>query len=194
VRALAAPARQEIVDALESAGPRSVAELGALLGRPADALYHHLRRLERVGLVTEVERRKLGRHVYAVYDLPGRPLRLSYAAPVRADDVARVVSAAQRLTWREFHRALAAGTGVSEGPQRTLRGGRAKGWLQPRELARVNQLLEELMLAVAAGRPAPGATPISLCFVLAPSPAKSRTRAGALRSVGTVNEKRRSRS
>lgn len=163
---------------LESAGPCSVAELARLLGRPADALYHHLRRLVRGGLVLEVERRQLGRHAYAVYDLALRPPRLSYAPPVRTADVARVVAAAQRLTWREFRGALAAGTGVTQGPRRTLRGGRAKGWVTPRTLARVNRLLEELMSTVGSGRPAPGATPISVSFLLAPSPPKARTRAG----------------
>jgi DNA-binding transcriptional ArsR family regulator len=164
--------RQELVDVLESAGPRSVAELGALLGRPADALYHHLRRLAKVGLVVERERRKEGRHVFAVYDLALRPLRLNYAAPVRPADIGRVVAAAQRLTWREFQRALAARSGVSAGPQRTLRGGRAKGWATPQRLARVNALLEELVATVAAGKPEPDAIPISLSFVLAPSPSK----------------------
>jgi len=172
VRALAGPVRQELVDVLESAGARSVAELGALLGRPADALYHHLRRLEKVGLVVEHERRKEGRHVFAVYDLARRPVRLNYAAPVRSADIGRVVSAAQRLTWREFQRALADGTGVSEGPRRTLRGGRVKGWATPQRLARVNALLEELVDTLAAGQPEPGATPISLAFLLAPSPSK----------------------
>ena len=157
---------------LESAGARSVAELGVLLGRPADALYHHLRRLEKVGLVVERERRKEGRHVFAVYDLALRPLRLNYAAPVRPADIGRVVAAAQRLTWREFQRALAAGSGVSAGPQRTLRGGRAKGWVTPQRLARVNALLEELVATVSGGKPEPDATPISLSFVLAPSPSK----------------------
>jgi DNA-binding transcriptional ArsR family regulator len=176
VRALVAPARQEIVDVLESAGARSVAELGALLGRPADALYHHLRRLEQVGLVALHERRQNGRHVFAVYDLCTRPVRLNYAAPVRHGDIARVVAAAQRLTWREFRRALAAGTGVVEGPQRTLRGGRAKGWATPERLARVNALVEELLLTVAEGKPAANATPISVSFVLAPSPAKATVR------------------
>jgi len=171
VRALAGPVRQEIVDVLESAGARSVAELGALLGRPADALYHHLRRLVAVGLL-EVERRQVGRHAFAVYDLRVRPVRLSYAEPVRRGDIARVVSAAQRLTWREFRRALAAGTGVADGPQRTLRGGRVKGWVSPARLARVNELVEELVQTVGGGTPEPGATPISLSFVLAPSPAR----------------------
>src|SRR5262245_35684610 len=89
LRLLASPVRQEIVDVLESAGARSVAELGALLGRPADALYHHLRRLVAVGLV-EVERRQVGRHAFAVYDLRERPVRISYAQPVRRGDIARV--------------------------------------------------------------------------------------------------------
>lgn len=187
VRALVGPVRQEIVDVLESAGPRSVAELGALLGRPADALYHHLRRLVKVGLVVEREQRKDGRHVFAVYDLARRPVRLNYAAPVRPADIARVVAAAQRLTWREFQRALAAGTGVSEGPRRTLRGGRAKGWVTPARLVRVNALLEELVLTLTAGKPEAGATPISLCFVLAPSPSK---RARAARNTSNPRNNR----
>ncbi|MGH9702882.1 MAG: winged helix-turn-helix domain-containing protein, partial [Candidatus Acidiferrales bacterium] len=49
--ALAAAARQEIVDVLEQMGTVSVAELAAALGRPADALYFHLRALTRAGLV-----------------------------------------------------------------------------------------------------------------------------------------------
>jgi DNA-binding transcriptional ArsR family regulator len=189
VRALVGPARQEIVDVLESAGPCSVAQLGALLGRPADALYHHLRRLVRVGLVAELEQRRNGRHVFAVYDLRVRPIRLTYAHPIRPSDIERVVSAAQRLTWREFRRALASGTAVTEGPRRNLRGGRAKGWATPQRLARVNQLLAELMATVSAGAPEAGAAPISLSFVLAPSSAKPVGRR-ARASAGRPNERK----
>lgn len=190
VRCLIAPARQELVDLLESAGPSSVAELGALLGRPADALYHHLRRLVKAGLVRELERRKNGRHAFAVYDLGRRPIRLSYAAPNRPADIARVVAAAQRLTWREFRRALAAGTGVADGPQRTLRGGRAKGWATPSRLARVNELIEELMVTLAAGTPEEGGVPISVSFLLAPSPAKRAAREGSRGRAGKTSNPR----
>jgi predicted transcriptional regulator len=41
--ALATAARQEIVDVLEQMGTVSVAEMAGALGRPADALYFHLR-------------------------------------------------------------------------------------------------------------------------------------------------------
>ena len=69
------------------------------------------------------------------------------------------------------------------GPQRTLRGGRAKGWATPSRLARVNELIEELMVTLAGGTPEEGAVPISVSFLLAPSPAK---RAAPEVSLGTL--------
>lgn len=178
VRALIAPTRQEIVDVLESAGACSVATLASLLGRPADALYYHLRRLQEAGLVTETERRRDGRRGYGVFDLCRRPVRLSYAPPAQPGDIARVVAAAQRLTWREFRRALRTRTGRAEGGRRSLWGGRMKGWLLPTELEQVNRLLTELSAVIRGGGPRPGAEPISVCFLLAPSPAARRGGSG----------------
>ncbi len=174
VRALIAPARQEIVDVLESAGPCSVSTLATLVGRPADALYHHLRRLVRVGLVRETERRKDGRQVFAMYDVCMRPLRISYDAPIRRQDIAKVFAAAQRISWREFSRALGSNAGVTEGPRRTLWGGRAKGWATPERLTKINRLLAELNELVRTGGPMSGAVPISVSFVLSPSPPAER--------------------
>jgi len=174
VRALIAPARQEIVDVLESAGPCSVSALAALVGRPADALYHHLRRLVRAGLVVEVERRKEGRQVFAMYDVCMRPLRISFDAPIRRKDIARVFAAAHRMSWREFSRALEANAGVTDGPRRTLWGSRAKGWATPERLTRINRLLAELNEIVRTGGPIAGAVPISVSFVLSPSPPADR--------------------
>ena len=51
VGALVSSVRQEIVDVLCQMGTVAVAELAAALGRPADAIYYHLRVLKRVGLV-----------------------------------------------------------------------------------------------------------------------------------------------
>ena len=39
MRVLASPVRQEMLDALTRMGAVSLAELGAVLGRPADGLY-----------------------------------------------------------------------------------------------------------------------------------------------------------
>ncbi len=181
VRALASPTRQDIVDALESAGPCSIAALALLLNRPADSLYFHIRRLLKVGLVIESDRRKDGRHVFAMYDVCGRPLRLSYDPPVRRADIARVVGAALRLGIRDFNRALSDSgrSRPTSGPARELWGGRAKGWVTPDQLARINALIGELLALTRGGSPdAPNATPISLSFVLAPAPAPRAAKAG----------------
>jgi DNA-binding transcriptional ArsR family regulator len=175
--------RQEIVDALESAGPCSIAALAAILNRPADSLYFHIRRLLKVGLVIESDRRKDGRHVFAMYDVCARPLQLTYDPPVRRADIARVVGAALRLGIRDFNRALS-DSGErwrTSGPARELWGGRAKGWVTPDQLTRINALIGELLALTRGGSPdAPNATPVSLGFVLAPAPAVRARKAGKL--------------
>ncbi len=169
VRALASPARQEIVDALQAAGPRTISGLAALLGRPADGLYFHVRALMKVGLVVERDARKEGRHVSAVYDLVARPVTLTYDAPVRGADVVRVVRGAVRMSLREFERGVHAGTGVTSGPARTLWGGRAKGWLTAAELREVNRLVARVNSLLQHGTPRKGATCMGVGFIVAPA-------------------------
>src|SRR5258708_3778839 len=76
--ALAAAARQEIVDVLEQMGTVSVAELAAALGRPADALYFHLRALARAGLVRRAGHRARSGRQEALYRTVKPELRLGY--------------------------------------------------------------------------------------------------------------------
>lgn len=161
--------RQEIVDALQSAGPCSIAELAGLLGRAPDALYFHVRQLVRVGLVVERGARKRGRHVAAMLDLPGRPLYLDYQAEIPGPHLVGVVRAALRESVREFEAALLAGVAVQSGARRTMWGGRAKGWLTGTELTRANQLIRELLDLMRSARPRRGAHALSIGFVLAPS-------------------------
>ena len=168
VRALRSPTRQEIIDALASSGPASAAELAALLNRAPDALYFHLKSLLKVGLVIERDARKTGRHVAAIYDLPAHPMRLSYAKPVRKQDIAAVVTSAVRLSLRDFQRGLDAGA-ASDGPRRVLWGGRVKGWVRGEDIERLNQLIQEAHAILRAGRPGDGTIPLTLGFVLAPA-------------------------
>lgn len=174
VRALVSPVRQELIDALESAGPCTMARLGELLGRRPDGLYFHIRQLIRVGLIVEREPHREGRHVSAVYDLPGRPVRLRYAAPASAKDLAAVVAAALRTGSREF----AAGVrghlrGGADEPPAGLWGARAKGWLTDGETAEVRRLLSAAMTILRRGAPREGTRPVSLSLALAPVDDKS---------------------
>ncbi len=172
LRALASPARQEVIDALVAAGPLSVAEIAAHLGRAADSLYFHLRQLEKVGLIREIERRQSGRHVAVVYDVPGRPMRIdpNLAAP---KPLGAVISGVLRLAQRDYRRSLSDPRTVIDGPCRELWGGRVKGWVAPEDLTRVNALLEELQRVVRDGRPGEGRRGVSFTFVLAPVRKKS---------------------
>ena len=76
IAALGSPVRQEIIDTVELLGGKAtIAELAAQLGRPADGLYYHVRRLVAVGLL-------IGSGSPEVYRIPtARPLTLDYAAP-----------------------------------------------------------------------------------------------------------------
>lgn len=168
VRALVSPARQEIVDALDAAGPCSVSALAALVGRAPDGLYFHLRRLEACGLIMECGRTQQGRHAWAMYDVKERPVRLDYNA-LPADSVASVISAAMRLGMRDFKRAVRKGGVVVRGSNRDLWGARIKGWITPHNIRRINEVLNELRELMHNRGPARGTKAMSISFILAPA-------------------------
>lgn len=168
MRALTSPARQEVVDALVAAGPCSIAQLAAHLGRAPDSLYFHVRRLVKVGLVVEREVQATGKRRAAIYDVPGRPMVLSYDATGRDRAVVEVVASALRLAGRDFSRAFRSGIAVPDGGRRNLWGGRVKGWVGEEDLAQINRLVGELLGLIRAGRPGPGRRAQTFTFVLAP--------------------------
>lgn len=79
-RVLLAPVRAEIVQALRCLGPSSVREVAVWTDRPADALYHHLRKLQENGFVQEVSRRKSGRHTEILVDVTADDFAIDFPA------------------------------------------------------------------------------------------------------------------
>jgi DNA-binding transcriptional ArsR family regulator len=75
VAALYDPLRYRLFRLL--AEPRTVAELAADAGMPADRLYYHVKRLVACGLVHEVETRTRGRHRERVYGRTAERIRFS---------------------------------------------------------------------------------------------------------------------
>lgn len=189
VRALASPARQEIIDALEAAGPCSVSALAALTGRAPDGLYFHLRRLESCGLVAESGRAQRGRHAWAVYDVAERPVRLDYDA-LPADAVVSVIAAAMRLGMRDFKHAVRNGVASVRGPDRDLWGARIKGWITPRNIRRINQLLNELRGLMHNRGPAKGTKAMSVSFIMAPADLPERVAKAVAQSSHAVKPSR----
>jgi hypothetical protein len=178
IEAVASPVRQEIVDVVHATGPSSAGEIAELLGRPQDGLYYHIRELLKVGLLREVEVRETARRDEAVYDVPGRPLRLRYKPGDRRNTaaVARTIRSMLRLAERNFARAMQRDTLVVRGPARNVWGGRFKGWLSAAELREVNKHLGAIAeIAQGSGRRR-GATLHEVTFVLAPVEASPRRR------------------
>jgi DNA-binding transcriptional ArsR family regulator len=174
--ALATPARQEIIDALLSSGPGSAKDIAGALGRPADALYYHIRKLKRVGLLLEVESRHRGRRDEVVYDVPGRPMRIDYNLGKRkvADGIIGAVGAMLRITHRDFGEAVADGAAVVDGPYRALWGTRVKGWISKAQLKEINLHFQEICKIIYSPKRKTGDSLHSLTYVFTPVEPKRR--------------------
>ena len=152
--ALAAAARQEIVDVLEQMGTVSVAELAAALGRPADALYFHLRALTRAGLVRSAGSRARPGGREALYCTIAPELKLEYE-PRNAGNrkaVSAIVASMLRLANRDFNRSFQPDNVEVSGEHRELWALRKVGRLSPAKLARLNRRIQGLVEEVSAPR------------------------------------------
>lgn len=152
--ALISTPRQEIVDVLAHMGTVSVADLARALGRPADALYYHLRILSAAGLIREVGSRFKGGKGEALFRTAGSELRIDYQTcrRNRAPVLASIVSSMLRLGIRDFRRAIRDENVLVSGKHRELWALRTTGWLTPREVGQINQSIERLTGVVSKSR------------------------------------------
>ena len=147
VRALESTVCQEIVDLVDAAGPCSVREMAGLMGRRPDSLYYHVRKLKATGLLLDRGIRGSGRRAEAVYDVPGRPLRLGYdpSDPDNVRAVSRVVASMLRSANRDFGAGFRPDIAIVDGAARNLWAARMKGWLSDDDLAELNGLLNRIL-------------------------------------------------
>jgi DNA-binding transcriptional ArsR family regulator len=168
IRALAAAARQELIDMLASLGTVSVAELAAIMGRPPDALYFHLRALVKVGLVRQVGHRAKGKRKEALFRAVAPDLRLHYEPGNAANrkGVTAIVSSMLRLGSRDFAKAFQRGDAIVEGSNRELWALRTTGRLSLPQIARINQAIHQLKLNLS--EPKKGGRLYGLTILLTP--------------------------
>lgn len=67
-KVLVSPVRSEIIEAIRLLGPCSIADIAAMLDRPADALYRHIAKLQEGGFVVDAGYRKGERNVEQLFD------------------------------------------------------------------------------------------------------------------------------
>lgn len=146
LRVLVSAARQEIVDVMADLGTVSVAEIAAALRRPADALYFHLRTLQRAGLVKKAGSRRRGGRLEALYRTISPELFLHYepASAMNRRAVTAIVSSMLRLGVRDFRRAFGRSEVVVSGPQRELWAWRKAARLTLPQVAALNRQIQDL--------------------------------------------------
>ncbi len=163
--ALASPLRLDILVVLESAAPLSAADLGRRIGRRPDTLYHHLKQLERAGLVRREARPSTGGRPADAWRLTQSPLRVRAADSRKVDleHAGRVVGVLTRSALRDYRAALARSR-AEGGPQPW--GMRALVWLDAAEFAALKQELWDLLLRLRRREPREGRTPHSISSFL----------------------------
>lgn len=179
IEALATPARQEVIDALQVNGPCSVAELAASLGRAPDSLYYHVRKLEKVGLIVPAGARTSGAREEILYDTPASRVAIDVEpeTPEQKKSLMRLVSSALRMAERDLRAALDAGLAVyRRSTARNAWGGRVKGWLTDEELATVRDHIEAVNEIVLRSRQRSGSALHAVTFVMTPIVPTERTR------------------
>ena len=154
IRLLASPIRQAIVDSITASGETTANALSAVIRRPADRLYYHLRLLEKAGLVQSRESRAANGRSERFFDVPDRPMYLQYdpSSSANRSAVRRVVKSMLRSGMRDFARGFERKGVRTSGPQRELWASRVQGRLTTRDLGIVNALMECLIDQILASR------------------------------------------
>ncbi|MBV9481182.1 MAG: helix-turn-helix transcriptional regulator [Acidobacteria bacterium] len=139
------------MDVLTQMGPVLVSELASVLGRPADALYYHLRTLTQAGLVHESRCRGPKGREAALFRAVGTDLRIDYEAlrGHNANALGNVISSMMRLGIRDFRKALCNEKITVSGQERELWALRRVGWLTKDDLKAVVKSMEKLADSVA---------------------------------------------
>jgi DNA-binding transcriptional ArsR family regulator len=195
IRALVSPTRQEIVDAIHSTGPLTISALAALLGRPADGLYFHVRTLESVGLLLRVGEAPTGKRTGGIYDVCSRPLRIQYDAtrPAVAKAITAVSGSMVRLAHRDVVRAFRQKLVEPDGEHRNTWSGRVKGWLTRDQLAEVNRHWRAITEIFNNARPDDGVTGgtslHAATFVMTPIPENKRAKTPRKKAAKPVHGK-----
>ena len=110
IRALNSAVRSEIIDIVELSGVSTIKQISALIGRSPHSLYFHVKILVTVGLLIETGVIKNGKQKEIQYDVPDRPMNLTYdlTIPDMNSAVQGVVDGILSMISRDFKKALEA--------------------------------------------------------------------------------------
>lgn len=147
-----------------------MAQLARLLGMRANGLYYHIRCLTQAGLLKVTATKNEGGRHGARLEV-GRHQWIKYqpSSAANRNAVVRVAGAMLRNARRQFARAFRPDIAAVSGPRRNLWAARARAFLSPDDLERLNILLAELLdLFDPSARPPDSGALHEITFVIAP--------------------------
>ena len=143
-KAMVAPVRLEVIEAMRMIAPCSIAEIAAALDRSSDTLYRHIEKLRAAGAIVVAGSRKSGRRVEQVYDLVADDFRIGFkgttprAANKAYDDTLQSILKIASRTARD---SAAACQLVGTGDERNLVGKIEHAWLTHAEFVALRDIL-----------------------------------------------------
>ncbi|WP_185969232.1 winged helix-turn-helix domain-containing protein [Aliiglaciecola sp. M165] len=173
--------RQEILDTLRAFGKCSIAEIASHLGRPADALYYHIKKLLTAEIIKVDSVNKVNRRLETVYTLSQTSIsdimtRYDLSDPEIVASLKKMTSAMMKLTLKDFSEALVLKDSVTIGENRNLWASRNKCWLTDGDILEVNQLLHRLTELTTKPKREGADRLCTLTWVLAPVNARKQKR------------------
>ena len=152
---LISPVRAEIAEALRLLGPCSLAEIGAAINRPADALYKHLDLLQQAGFVVEAGFRKGARNVEQLFDVVAEDFMIDFKDGTGAAENKAVVTTANsflKAVGRAVRDSAAARQLEFHPARRNLAISYELSWLTPEDFQAVRVLINRIKQLMDAGK------------------------------------------
>ncbi len=129
-----------MIELLRNLGSSSVTDLARHMGRPADSLYYHLRKLQSVGIVHQCGTRMNMGQSEAIYQLNGSSVELGDPqAESNRGHTEKLLSAILRMTDRATKQAFDEEQIVAEGDGKNFHARRELAWLTDEDLGEVNE-------------------------------------------------------
>ncbi|MEE2526136.1 helix-turn-helix domain-containing protein [Hyphobacterium sp. HN65] len=170
VMCLASAPRTTIIDRLAADGPMSVDDLSRVIGMKQTAVYHHIHKLEAVGLVVATDRRLLpgARKPQTLYATPAPRMRMARALGRKElrGGVTRCASAVLRQADREFADGFNLSP-VHDGSDRNHGFGRQIARPSPEALEKINAHLNAIVELMWQSNTETG-QPIAVSWAISP--------------------------
>jgi hypothetical protein len=170
LEAMALPIRTEIVEIVSCLGPCSIRDLARIMDRKRPLLHFHVARLVDVGLLSEAGERGEGTRREQLYRTLGGPLFVVYDRddPFNVEMTVRYSKNVLARAQRQLAKSFSSGAAVTDGKSRDTHATQVTAWLSNSELARVNQLIDELQGLLKPSPKIEGKQLLSLTLGLAP--------------------------